>query len=45
MALSTPKGDRNGEYKAYLKEIFEDVYSTNFKAMLPPMAGRDQFKS
>ncbi len=28
MTLSIPKGERNREYKANLKEVFEDVYST-----------------
>jgi hypothetical protein len=28
VTLSIPKGERNWEYKAYLKEVFENVYST-----------------
>jgi len=28
VTLSIPKGERNREYKAYLKEVFENVYST-----------------
>ena len=28
MTLFIPKGERNWEYKAYLKEVFENVYST-----------------
>jgi len=31
VTLSIPKGERNWEYKSYLKEVFEDVYSTKEK--------------
>ena len=36
VTLFIPKGERNGEYKVCLKEIFENVYSTNVAGVFVP---------